>query len=113
MTVLLVDTDVSRLRSTASLLRRVEPDILIMSTVDPLTAAKYAVSNGVDMLVANLNMKRMSGLRLCDFVREIHPQASVCLLASREEFADCPEVFDSSVHPVPFPLSEEAVRQLI
>lgn len=40
MTILLVDTNIKRLRAIALLLDKVAPDSFVMSTADPLMAAK-------------------------------------------------------------------------
>ena len=112
MNVILVDTNIKRLHSAAALLRKIAPESTVMSTADPLMAAKYAFNNPVDLLFAALNMKRMSGLQLAAFVREQHPAVRACLLASRQEFADCPEAFDGGIRPLALPITEEALRKL-
>ena len=111
MNILLVEPSIKRLRSIALLMQAVSPDSLVMSTADPLMAAKYAFSNTVDVLFAELNMKRMSGLKLSEFVRDKSPDAQTFLIASREELADCPESFDCGVHPLALPITEESLRR--
>lgn len=111
MTVLLVDSEAERLQSTALLLKKALPECDIMSTADPLTAAKHVFGNPVDVLFAFLNMKRMSGLQLCEFVRDKSPGTRTCLLASRQEFGDCPEIFEDYIRCVNYPATQEALRR--
>ena len=113
MNILLVESSIQRLRSTAVLLQRVLPNSFVMSTADPLMAAKYAFNHSVDLVLAALNMKRMSGLQLIAFVREQHPEVRTCLLASDQELADCPEIFNSGVQWLALPITEEALRPVL
>ena len=113
MTVLLVDTEAERLRGTELLLEKALPECVILSVADPLLAAKYAFGNHVDVLFAFLNMKRMSGLQLCEFVRAKKPPVRICLLASSQEFGDCPEVFEDYIRCVTYPVTQEAIRRAV
>ncbi len=113
MTILLVDSFIERLHGTALMLQSVVPDGLVMSIPDPLMAAKYAFNNPVSMLFTELNMKRMNGLELCDFVHEKNPDARLFLLASRQEFEDCPDVFESFIHPIALPVAQAELKSAI
>ena len=112
MTILLVDTDPEGLQGTAALLQKVVPNSFVIAMLDPLMAAKYAFTTQVDALLAKLDMKRMNGLQLCEFVKQKNPGARICLIGSPQEFCDCPELMDSSVQQLTLPVSVDALQHL-
>ncbi len=112
MTILLVDTDPEGLQSTAALLQKVVPNSFVIAMLDPLMAAKYAFGTHVDALLAKLDMKRMNGLQLCEFVQQKNPGVRICLIGSQQEFCDCPALLDDTIQQLTLPVSEDALLHL-
>ncbi len=111
MTILLVDTDSSRIRQTAQVLQTLFPRLDGLSTTDPLLAAKYAFEHSVDVLITGLNMRRMNGIQLSAFLQEKSPNAKVFFFASEWEW----ETFTEKENYlwIPLPLTEKSLRDAL
>lgn len=86
MVILAVDNQAARLEQLADHLRAAFPTAEVAATADPLMAGKHAYLHGVDMLFAELVMRRMDGLEMARFVRRINPAARVYLIACEAEY---------------------------
>lgn len=113
MTILLTDTIIERLRCEALLLHDIAPDSFVMSASDPLMAAKFALANPIDVLIAELYMPRINGLQLRSFVLDKSPNARICLMATSERFDECPEICDSGVLRLPFPITAASLTKAL
>ena len=113
MTVLLVDTDVNRMRKTAQMLQTLLPCLDGLSTTDPLLAAKYAFERPIDVLIAGLNMKRMNGVQLSAFLQEKNPNARICFFASRREWVEKTVTEKENFFRLQLPITEKALRDAL
>lgn len=66
-------------------LTKVYPEADIIGEIDPLMAGKQSFNNTVDMVFADVNMKRMTGLQLIKFIRHEHTDALTYLVGTAEE----------------------------
>lgn len=93
LTILAVDNEPVRLWELVELLRVTFPDDTVEYTHDPLMAGWFAFNKPVDMLITELDTRRMDGLELSAFIRRNNPDSRVYLIASQEEF-DKYAIFD-------------------
>lgn len=64
------------------------PGSEIIKETDALMAGKYAFNQGVDIVFAEAEMKRMNGLQLIRFVRQEHPGVKSFLIGSQQELSE-------------------------
>lgn len=100
------------MHQTARMLQQLEPDTEGLSTTDPLLGAKYAFEHPVDLLIAGLQMKRMSGLQIAGFLREKSPEAEICLFAEPREWNKSLRL-DQRCHPLLLPVKKENLRKIL
>src|ERR1041384_425464 len=70
---LVVDDDPETLEALGTFLRTQLPDVEVLCLLDPLEAAKRLRSERVDVLIADLNMPRMTGAELVRAGRAARP----------------------------------------
>ena len=73
MTILAVSNNFSLLERLCNGLSSIFPDADIIRETDSLMAGKYSFNHNIDMLFADVNMKRMGGVELIRFARQEHP----------------------------------------
>ena len=88
MVILAVDGQADRLRPLEEQLRQIFPKDTVLAETDPLMAGKYVFFHPVDLVLAELNMRRADGLKIRDFVRYANAQARVYLMGSQDDFYD-------------------------
>ena len=88
MVILAVDGQADRLRPLEEQLRQIFPKDTVLAETDPLMAGKYVFFHPVDLVLAELNMRRVDGLKIRDFVRYANAQARVYLMGSQDDFYD-------------------------
>ncbi len=84
MTILTVGNEISILQELSDELLTICPSASLVVKTDPLMAGKYAFNHRVDILIAEMDMKRMNGIQLVDFVRREHPGVLAYLLGEKE-----------------------------
>ena len=73
MTILAVSNNSTMLERLCNGLSSILPDADIIRETDSLMAGKYSFNHNIDMLFADVNMKRMGGVELIRFARQEHP----------------------------------------
>ena len=72
------------------MLEELFPDAAITRGTDPLMAGKYAFHHEVDILLADVDMKRMDGIQLIHFVRQEQPAVRAYLMGQESTLRDLP-----------------------
>ncbi len=85
MTILTVGNDISILKELSDELWMLCPSASLVIKTDPLMAGKYSFNHSVDILITEMNMKRMNGMQLIDFVRRENPEVLTYTLSTKEE----------------------------
>lgn len=88
MTILAVDNNPDRLWALVDKLRMAFPKDIIEYTHDPLMAGRFGFFRPVDILFAEMVMKRMDGSQLAVFLREKNPDMTAYLIADEGECAE-------------------------
>lgn len=81
--VLLVDEDQDVLDIVSTFLGR-EPDLSVATETDPEAALERALDGEFDAVVSDYRMPRMSGVELCDAIREAGNTIPFMLFSARE-----------------------------
>lgn len=114
MTILAVCNDDKMLKHYAKQLRQAFGGAVIVSQPDPLMAGRYSFFHPVDLLVANLKMRRMDGVDMGRFVRRTNPGARVYLITVPEELERYGTPGDEEVDGLLFrPVTEETFHSLL
>ena len=66
------------------------PDAAITRGTNPLMAGKFAFHHEVDILLADVDMKRMDGIQLIHFVRQKQPVVRAYLMGQESTLRDLP-----------------------
>ena len=90
MTILAVSNNFSLLERLCNGLSSILPDADIIRETDSLMAGKYSFNHNIDMLFADVNMKRMGGVELIRFARQEHPGVLSYLIVPSGEINDFP-----------------------
>ena len=90
MTILAVSNNKSLLENLCNGLSSILPDADIIRETDSLMAGKYSFNHNIDMLFADVNMKRMGGVELIRFARQEHPGVLSYLIVPSGEINDFP-----------------------
>lgn len=85
MRILTVSNSLNVLSALNERLTKVYPEADIIRETDPLMAGKYSFHNAVDMVFADINMKRMTGLQLIQFIKHEHTDVLTYLVGTDEE----------------------------
>ncbi len=85
MKILVVSNNTSVLMNLCIRLESVFPLETIVQERDSLMAGKYAFNNKIDMIFADINMKRMNGVELVEFVKHDNPKVQAFLVGTAEE----------------------------
>lgn len=88
MKILTVSNRLTVLSELNECLSALYPEADIIAETDPLMAGKYVFNNPVDMVFADVNMKRMTGLQLIQFIRHEHADTLAYLMGTGEEISD-------------------------
>ena len=84
---------------------------LFPRAADPLMAGKCAFHNKVDLLLAEVEMRRMNGVQLIRFVRQEQPAVRAYLMGSADALRGLPPHIQSETAGlIPFPLTAAAVE---
>lgn len=111
MTVLAVDGSAARLNELSRLLEAAFPEDRVIAERDPLAAGKYSFNNPVDILFAAVEMPRLDGLKLVEFVRHANPDAFVFLLVGAD--ADSGLWADEVDGLLPYPVTGALLRDAL
>lgn len=90
MTILAVSNNFSLLERLCNGLSSILLDADIIRETDSLMAGKYSFNHNIDMLFADVNMKRMGGVELIRFARQEHPGVLSYLIVPSGEKNDFP-----------------------
>ena len=90
MTILAVSNNFSLLERLCNGLSSIFPDADIIRETDSLMAGKYSFNHNIDMLFADVNMKRMGGVELIRFARQEHPGVLSYLIVPNGEQNEFP-----------------------
>ena len=90
MTILAVSNNFSLLERLCNGLSSILPDADIIRETDSLMAGKYSFNHNIDMLFADVNMKRMGGVELIRFARQEHPGVLSYLIVPNGEQNEFP-----------------------
>lgn len=86
MTILVVGNNIAMINELSDKLRSIRTDAKIVVAYDALMAGQYSFNNEVDIVFAQINMKRMNGVQLIEFVKHEHPRVLSYLVGSKAEF---------------------------
>ena len=73
MTILAVSNNYGLLENLCNGLSSILPDADIIRQTDSLMAGKYSFNHNIEMLFADVNMKRVGGVELSRWARQEHP----------------------------------------
>ena len=90
MNILTVSNDAGLLAALSGVPEELFPDAAITRGTDPLMAGKYAFHHEVDILLADVDMKRMDGIQLIHFVRQEQPAVRAYLMGQERTLRDLP-----------------------
>ena len=90
MTILAVSNNSTMLERLCNGLSSILPNANIIRETDSLMAGKYSFNHHIDMMFADVNMKRMCGVELIQFVRQEHPGVLSYLIVPSREINDFP-----------------------
>jgi DNA-binding LytR/AlgR family response regulator len=95
-------------------LTKVYPEADIIEEIDPLMAGKQSFNNTVDMVFADINMKRMTGLQLIQFIRHVHTDALTYIVGTAEEISDSLTMaaLDDVTGVIIYPFTEESFASI-
>ena len=111
MTILTVGNHIAILNKLAENLPGIFPDAEIIKEGDSLMACKYSFNHNVDILIAEVNMKRLNGVQLIQFVRKECPGVKTYLLGTKSEFDESPIIiFDDVSGIIINPFTPESLR---
>ena len=88
MTILAVSNNAVMLDKLCNGLSNIHPNANVIRENDSLMAGKYSFNNNIDMLFADVNMKRMGGVELIQFVKHEHPKVLSYLIVPSTEMED-------------------------
>ena len=88
MTILEVSNNYGLLERLCNRLSSILSDANIICETDSLMAGKYLFNHNIDMLFADVNMKRMGGVELIRFARQEHPGVLSYLIVPNGERND-------------------------
>ena len=80
MNILTVSNDTGLLAALSGVPEELFPDAAITRGTNPLMAGKFAFHHEVDILLADVDMKRMDGIQLIHFVRQKQPVVRAYLM---------------------------------
>lgn len=111
MKILTVANHKAMLDALEKELEDIFPGSEIVKETDALMAGKYAFNQGVDVVFAEAEMKRMNGLQLIQFVRQEHPGVRSFLIGSEQELSESFLVVSEDVTGVlAYPFAKKAVQ---
>lgn len=111
MKILTAANSTAMLNELESELSNIYPEAEIIKENDALMAGKYAFNHRVDLVIAEADMKRMSGLQLIQFVRQEHPDVKSYLMGTEAELSDSVLVISEDVTGIlTYPFEKNALR---
>ena len=111
MNILVVGSNEVLLPTLEGILKGLCPGAVITRAADPLMAGKCAFHNKVDLLLAEVEMRRMNGVQLIRFVRQEQPAVRAYLMGSADALRGLPPHIQSEAAGlIPFPLTAAAVE---
>lgn len=111
MKILAVANHLGLLEELKKKLSDVFPGAEIIKEKDALMAGKYAFNQKVDIVFAEVDMKRMNGLQLIQFIRQEHPDVKSFLIGTEKEFSESFLVVSEDVTGLlTYPFAENAIR---
>ena len=114
MNILTVSNDAGLLAALSGVLEELFPDAAIARGTDPLMAGKYAFHHEVDILLADVDMKRMDGIQLIHFVRQEQPAVRAYLMGQESALRDLPlNVPEDVAGLIALPLTTAAVAAVL
>jgi DNA-binding NtrC family response regulator len=78
-TVLIVDDDPQILRLVEKMLQH--RNVTVVMTPRPLEALRMCEQKPIDVLISDMKMPEMDGIKLADRVLKLHPGASILLIS--------------------------------
>lgn len=113
MKILTVANHMDMLNALEEELSAIYPESEIIKETDALMAGKYAFNQGVDIVFAEADMKRMNGLQLIQFVRQEHPAVKSFLIGTEQELAESFLIISEDVTGVlTYPFEKETIRKV-
>lgn len=114
MNILTVSNDTGLLAALSGVPEELFPDAAITRGTDPLMAGKYAFQHEVDILLADVDMKRMDGIQLIHFVRQEQPAVRAYLMGQESTLRDLPlNVPEDVAGLIALPLTTAAVAAVL
>ena len=90
MNILTASNDAGLLAALSGVPEELFPDAAITRGTNPLMAGKFAFHHEVDILLADVDMKRMDGIQLIHFVRQKQPVVRAYLMGQESTLRDLP-----------------------
>ena len=90
MNILAVSNDAGLLAALSGVPEELFPDAAITRGINFLMAGKFAFHHEVDILLADVDMKRMDGIQLIHFVRQKQPVVRAYLMGQESTLRDLP-----------------------
>lgn len=114
MTILAVSNNYGLLERLCNGLSSILPNANIIRETDSLMAGKYSFNHNIDMLFADVNMKRMGGVELIRFARQEHPGVLSYLIVPSGEINDFPFLTPDEVTGIiEEPLTRESLKKAL
>lgn len=114
MKILTVANHMIMLEEVEKELHGIFPEAEIIKETDALMAGKYAFNQGVDIVFAEVDMKRMNGFQLIEFVRHENPDVKSFLIGTEAEFSESLLVVSEDVTGIlTYPFAENAICDVL
>lgn len=114
MKILTVGNHITLLKELGKELSEIFPEDEIIQETDALMAGKYAFNHEVDVVFAEVDMKRMNGLQLIQFVRHEHPDVKSYLIGTDKELSESFLIVSEDVTGVlTYPFAEHAIWDVL
>lgn len=120
MKILIADINKNRLSELSGNLAKLIPDGEITAETDSLMAGKDCFTKAFDVVFANLDDRRLDGLKMKEFVRRSNPDAKFFLCGNTHDLYEwniidddgniCEEGIDGAIS---FPVTKEKLIELL
>lgn len=88
MKILVVDSDLPALETSAAYLRKEYPDAKIIATGDGMDAVQYSLNFPVDVVYTEVLMPHINGFNVARLVRKFRPEAEAYIVCGTDEFLE-------------------------
>lgn len=109
MKILAVGSHPALLAELCVCLSALFPNADVQKEMDALLAGKYVFNYKVDLLIAEVGIRRMNGVQLCQFARKEQPNVCTCVIGTEEELLSLLPADDVD-HMLEYPCTVDSLR---